>query len=51
MQNGMGENYSLENIVFFKKSNLDEINKLTNWNIQSAQHMETLSTKIEFMVK
>ena len=46
MQNGMGENYSLENIVFFKKSNLDEINKLTNWNIQSAQHMETLSTKI-----
>ena len=46
MQNGMEENYSLENIVFFKKSNLDEINKLTNWNIQSTQHMETLSTKI-----
>lgn len=46
MQNGMEENYSLENIVFFKKSNLDEINKLTNWNIQSTQHMETLSAKI-----
>ena len=46
MQNGMEENYSLDNIVFFKKSNLDEITRLTNWNVHSAKHMEALSTKL-----
>ena len=46
MQNGMEESYSLENIAFFKKSSLEEINRLNSWNTQSTLHMETLSTKI-----
>ncbi len=46
VQNGMEENYSLENIVFFKKSSLDEIQRLHDWNIQSTKQMEVLSSKI-----
>ena len=42
----MEENYSLENIIFFKKSSLDEIHKLDNWNIQSTHQMDGLSKQI-----
>lgn len=40
------ENYSLENIDYFKRSGLEEINRLNDWNLKSSKYMESLSLRM-----